>query len=641
MACEARGTGGRPGGCAPWIALAATALLMGCARPQPPKVALTGARAPEVEAFLDPTRLRSCGAYYLARQALAEHPGATMAISPLPNPRDPSSMLAARAMVAAGPAAPALHDQLCLLPSAADPRSLPEIARWLDMDPAGLALAMARPGVEEALDAARRRAEGLGIEGAPGFVVQGRVVPPSRLGPALAGARDSWGEASEDETWGWALAMAQRPWTDPVEVLVDVEHRPALGPPDQEVTIFGFVDLGSPLYERAWRLVSKVVERGMARYVPRPMYIQGKPMARDLAEAGWFAYERGAFEEFHHRVLARRPGSREELEDLFVDMDMDPEELAAALDRGVYRERVQEDLVLAHRLGIEAQPAFVLGGRVLYGIPDLADLAVAVQREGEELSALERAGVSSRMERLAARARHIEPASRGAGARRHALGFVVVDPGLRYAFPVAQRPWLGDELGLVTVVLVMSYDDRSSMEAGRVMARLLAGYPEGLRVVVVHAPSPLSRQAELAARAALAAHVLGRFREYHEALLGGRATTREALVELAWSLGLDTKEFADRMDGPEVGRMLERDRADAARFGVRATPTSFVNGKYVMGFRSYAYMAGLVREELERAKALARATGGHPYRWLMEHGEQAARYVHPPVSPPRGSGSTP
>jgi len=45
---------------------------------------------------------------------------------------------------------------------------------------------------------------------------------------------------------------------------------------------------------------------------------------------------------------------------------------------------------------------------------------------------------------------------------------------------------------------------------------------------------------------------------------------------------------------------VEKDLQDGISYGVSGTPTFFINGKMVVGFRSYEVFAALIEEELRK-----------------------------------------
>jgi len=94
------------------------------------------------------------------------------------------------------------------------------------------------------------------------------------------------------------------------------------------------------------------------------------------------------------------------------------------------------------------------------------------------------------------------------------------------------------------------------------------------------------KNAELAALASEAAAKQGKFWEIHDALFDNQREwagipnnqARAYFVKLAEGLTLETVRFAADMESEELRARVKRDADEAARIGVRGTPTFYVNG---------------------------------------------------------------
>ncbi|MBT9258293.1 MAG: DsbA family protein [Clostridiales bacterium] len=68
-------------------------------------------------------------------------------------------------------------------------------------------------------------------------------------------------------------------------------------------------------------------------------------------------------------------------------------------------------------------------------------------------------------------------------------------------------------------------------------------------------------------------------------------------------MGLDVKGFTEALDKEKYGPKVKRDFEDGERYGVTGTPTFFINGRKVVGARSYEEMSRIVEEELRKVGA--------------------------------------
>ena len=107
----------------------------------------------------------------------------------------------------------------------------------------------------------------------------------------------------------------------------------------------------------------------------------------------------------------------------------------------------------------------------------------------------------------------------------------------------------------------------------------------------------------MASEAALAAGDQGKFREMHHLLLRNSPDLdRDNLLRYAREIGLDMKKFTESLDGSKHGKIIERDGKLAESLDLYSTPTFFINGRKVVGDRSYDYLRKIVEEELAAAK---------------------------------------
>ena len=93
-------------------------------------------------------------------------------------------------------------------------------------------------------------------------------------------------------------------------------------------------------------------------------------------------------------------------------------------------------------------------------------------------------------------------------------------------------------------------------------------------------PLTIHRNAEIAARAAIAAGAQGKFWEMHDKLFAmSPKLERRDLDGYAKELGLDMNKFAADFDAPATTQRITADRALADSLKIRGTPTLYVNGR--------------------------------------------------------------
>jgi protein-disulfide isomerase len=125
-------------------------------------------------------------------------------------------------------------------------------------------------------------------------------------------------------------------------------------------------------------------------------------------------------------------------------------------------------------------------------------------------------------------------------------------------------------------------------------------YPTQVRLIFKEFPLDSHSQAALAAAAALAANKQGKFWQMYDALFAQKGNlSRNGMLKIASSLGVDMHHFQSDLDSAEIKRAVEKDIADGERISVDSTPTLFVNGKRYNGPVTLAALKPIVDGELK------------------------------------------
>jgi protein-disulfide isomerase len=171
---------------------------------------------------------------------------------------------------------------------------------------------------------------------------------------------------------------------------------------------------------------------------------------------------------------------------------------------------------------------------------------------------------------------------------------------------VVDRPSRGPEDAVVTIVEFADYECSFCGRLEPILQKLLKKHNKIARHYFLNFPlTELHKQADSAARAALAAKRQNKFWEMHDLLYERQEQLDpEKFPEWAKELGLDVEKFKKDMLSPEVDKELAED-IDQASKGLRlnGTPSLFFNGR--------AYIEAQNEEALENAilLAYAEATG--------------------------------
>jgi len=156
--------------------------------------------------------------------------------------------------------------------------------------------------------------------------------------------------------------------TSPLPPVGDRDHVTSSASPD--VTLVEYGDFGCPYCFAASVPVKSLLDRFEAlrlvwRHFPEAELHPGADLAAELSE---LAAVHGKFWQAYSLLLAGREHfSREDLLSAVQRLELDQEEVEAALDERSYRERVLADVTGGRRAGVHGTPTFFVDGERIDG----------------------------------------------------------------------------------------------------------------------------------------------------------------------------------------------------------------------------------------------------------------------------------
>jgi len=166
--------------------------------------------------------------------------------------------------------------------------------------------------------------------------------------------------------------------------------------------------------------------------------------------------------------------------------------------------------------------------------------------------------------------------------------------------PVTNAPARGPANAPVTLVEFSDFQCPFCIAATPQLDAVLKAYPSQVKLIFKQFPLDTHAQAPLAAAAALAAHKQGKFWPMYDGLFAQKGhLSRQGVLTLAGSIGLDMKRFQADLDSPEIKRAVEQDMSDGEHIGVDSTPTLFLNGQRYNGPITLAALKPVLDKELK------------------------------------------
>lgn len=150
--------------------------------------------------------------------------------------------------------------------------------------------------------------------------------------------------------------------------------------------------------------------------------------------------------------------------------------------------------------------------------------------------------------------------------------------------PAGNSPVKGPKDAPITIIEFSDFQCPYCSRANTTVEQILEAYPKEVKVVFKNLPLGFHKEADPAARAALAANKQGKFWEFHDKLFENQAKLSSSLYkEIAKDLKLDLTKFEEDMNSKEIKDQVKADTELAREVGISGTPGFFVNGVAVKG----------------------------------------------------------
>ena len=143
-------------------------------------------------------------------------------------------------------------------------------------------------------------------------------------------------------------------------------------------------------------------------------------------------------------------------------------------------------------------------------------------------------------------------------------------------------------------------------------SQLKKEYIDTGKVKFVYRDYPLSfhPMSEPSAQAGECADDQGKYWEFHDKIFGeedkkGQGTVTYTIQELklwASQIGLNQADFNKCLDSGKYKEEVQKDFNDGTSAGVSGTPSTFINGRLVVGAQPYASFKAIIDEELKKVK---------------------------------------
>ena len=170
-----------------------------------------------------------------------------------------------------------------------------------------------------------------------------------------------------------------------------------------------------------------------------------------------------------------------------------------------------------------------------------------------------------------------------------------------YKVEVGNSPQKGRRDAPVTLIVFSDFECVHCSTWAQTLESLQNTFPNKVKVVFKNYPIPYHQKAQPAAMAALAAGEQGKFWEMHDLLYKNpNALGYENFLGYAKTLGLEELKFQKALESAKLKSLIEQDQAQGKTLGVQNIPTTFINGRSLVGSPPVSYIKNIIEELIKR-----------------------------------------
>lgn len=364
---------------------------------------------------------------------------------------------------------------------------------------------------------------------------------------------------------------------------------PAIGPAKAPVTIVHYLDYQCPFCARVAPTIQKIAATypDTVRVVFKMHPLEFHPQAPLAAQAALAAHAQGKFLAMHEKLLeSQKDLSRPRLLAIAGEVGLDVARFTKEIDAGAYQAAIARETQEAVGVGASGTPATFVNGRFVSGAKPFETFQAMID---EEIAW--------------AKAGNRPVFTKGTNVRQAQAAVTKQgpDPSKIYDLPAGSSPSRGPKDAPVTILHYTDFQCPVCKTVAPTLDQLAAAYPEKVRIVYKMHPLNIHSQAKIAAEAALAANAQGKFHEMHDKLFERQAAlSRETILAIAKEIGLDLTRFTKDLDTHAFLPTVETETKEVVAIGSTATPTSFINGRFVVGAKPLEVFKRMVDEELAK-----------------------------------------
>lgn len=345
-----------------------------------------------------------------------------------------------------------------------------------------------------------------------------------------------------------ALALAAICSVLPLALAKPSESGPSNAAPPTEVVAVIFSDFHEPSCAEVSPLLEELAKARHLRLQQIVKQAPNDPAAIPAHEAAMAAGAQGQFRAMQDLLFKKPDATPEDFDSMAHTLRLDIQRFHQALEHHEFRDAVLQDIAEARGLGVHSTPTLFVNGSRVDGI--------------EALRSAVRGAVTS-----------APPTWESLPIETLTLDF-------------SGSPSSGPEKAPITIVEFTDFRCGFCRINSRILTELTAAYPGKIRRIFKHYSHDSGDVGALPHLASLAANQQGKFWEMHHSIMTRPLDNRADLLDRARSMGLQMDTFEKNLVDPQFKALLARDSSEGEHLGIHATPTTFLNGRRVVGRQS-------------------------------------------------------
>lgn len=394
------------------------------------------------------------------------------------------------------------------------------------------------------------------------------------------------------------------------------------GPKDAPVTVVNFSDFQCPFSKRSVDLMEILMKKydGKVRYVFKHFPLSFHKWGKPASHAAIAAQNQGKFWEYYTKLYSDVKNiSEETLVAYAKDLKLDMDKFDADRKSAETAAKVQADITQGSLFGVRGTPTLFINGVRIVGANNakIEELIIKQIAVGEQLKAK---GVKDPYSELVKNGlTKFTPPKREAPA--------VSEDVYKVEFP-AHAPVWGSEDALVTLVLFDDFECPFCSRLYGTYEQLKKDYDGKIRIAFVNLPLGFHKKAKDAAYLGAAAHKQGKFWEVYSFLFSKQKEWNRVPDFKEWleshksEIPADWETLKKDMENKKIESLVEEDIKTAGALGLRGTPASFVNGRFISGALPIETFKKVIDEELKKAEGKG-LKGDALYREIIKDGKPA------------------